>query len=1084
MIFIAILALIEAVLFLSNYRAGTYLIGWDNLMPEFNLALNFKRALFSIWQDYRGLGLTDGMAQAANLIHTVHIYILSIVLPQNLLRYSTITLLHLAGGIAMYFLIKKLLIKNANGQWIAFAASLFYMFNIGVIQIFYAPLEAFAYFFAALPLLSLWIKNSLDKPSPKNLLALSISSLLVSPFGFVPTLFIVFLMLFAAFAFMDFAEERSFKKIFLVGAMIFSANAFWIIPYSYTALHTAKTIQSARINQFSSEEIYYRNAAEGDISSVLSMKGFMLNSIEHDNHNNQDILFMQKWRDLYSKFYVQIVSLTFILIFFIGILSSVLKRQKQFYPFLIGGALSFFFLANNTLILAQLNSLIRTLLPAFGEAFRFPFTKFIILFAFCFSIFAAQGISFIFERLSKIQTYIHYSLFLFLISAILWIAHPAFFGDFYSPLLRIALPSEYKELFSYFSSKNPQARIALLPSFTFWNWQYRNWGQLGSGFDWYGLPQPILERAFDPWSLYNEQFYNELSYAINRDDKTLFERVLQKYQIRYLLLDETLENSVTRASINYPSLENFLTSSSMVIKEKTIGSLIIYNVLNAKPSLYTVDATSLPKVSQGFHFANQDTSYNALGDFVEEKNSPKISYILPSTYTGKLQENLQFEAENNKGTIILRPKILLNRVSQNAQLELPSLFENEFLIPVEAKFQKGAIIFSPIYPGIVINGVTYKPQEANIVVETPIDNPTSIEFIDTKNLVQVKNGTARGFILNNSINVIKVKNTRGEALITVNTQNLPKAHFFIPVPEGKIENISIIVDKINSPFNIENVIQKRQFNIEKKQDFFSLFGKSILTRTKYTNDGFEMTAAGNSSIDLAFYSADLPHEESYIMFADSTYKSGPPVNFYIENSFSGRSETETKLSKTKKQNVMILSQTQDAFSGYGFHFIVKSVGREQAISVLNNFHLFPFPEETINNIRIVNGTFTIASAITNVSENKINPSLYKVTLPKAKFSNYLVLDQAFDSGWAAYSVKNSNFGSLAFPFIFGTKIKHHVEANGWANGWLLSADNSRSTDHSILIVYLPQYLEYAGFALLIVTCIFIASRFAITKMNG
>ena len=64
-----LLTLIEAVLFIANYTPRTFLVGWDNVMPEFNLKLNYLRALSAVWQDYRGLGTLDGMSHAANLFH-------------------------------------------------------------------------------------------------------------------------------------------------------------------------------------------------------------------------------------------------------------------------------------------------------------------------------------------------------------------------------------------------------------------------------------------------------------------------------------------------------------------------------------------------------------------------------------------------------------------------------------------------------------------------------------------------------------------------------------------------------------------------------------------------------------------------------------------------------------------------------------------------------------------------------------------------------------------------------------------------------------------------------------------------------
>src|SRR3989344_1516693 len=175
MIYIIALVLLEILLFFTNYRPHTYLIGWDNVMPEFNIWLNLQRSIFGVWQDYRGLGVLDGMAQTANLFHTIYIFLLSLILPQELLRYTFIMLTHLAGGIG-FFLLACYLFKDEltkpNRKILAFAGALFYMFNLGVIQMFFAPLEVFVIHFAALPWLALFITKALRKPSAKNLLIL------------------------------------------------------------------------------------------------------------------------------------------------------------------------------------------------------------------------------------------------------------------------------------------------------------------------------------------------------------------------------------------------------------------------------------------------------------------------------------------------------------------------------------------------------------------------------------------------------------------------------------------------------------------------------------------------------------------------------------------------------------------------------------------------------------------------------------------------------------------------------------------------------------------------------------------------
>ncbi|MEJ2276721.1 MAG: hypothetical protein P8Y70_03075, partial [Candidatus Lokiarchaeota archaeon] len=63
------------------------------------------------------------------------------------------------------------------------------------------------------------------------------------------------------------------------------------------------------------------------------------------------------------------------------------------------------------------------------------------------------------------------------------------------------------ELYEFFGKAPKQARVAFFPVQTFWGWNFYSWNYRGSGFLWYGIEQPILDRAFDVWSKHNEDYY-------------------------------------------------------------------------------------------------------------------------------------------------------------------------------------------------------------------------------------------------------------------------------------------------------------------------------------------------------------------------------------------------------------------------------------------------------------------------------------------------------------------------------------------------------------------------------------------------
>jgi len=109
--------------------------------------------------------------------------------------------------------------------------------------------------------------------------------------------------------------------------------------------------------------------------------------------------------------------------------------------------------------------------------------------------------------------------------------------------------------------------------------------------------------------------------------------------------------------------------------------------------------------------------------------------------------------------------------------------------------------------------------------------------------------------------------------------------------------------------------------------------------------------------------------------------------------------------------------------------------------------------------------------------------LYQISnfqISQNQFSATLYLSQSYHPGWKAYisetcnvkhiTCKIRNIFNLFFPFIFGKEIKEHVIVNNWANGFILSSKakllTSNTNKFNIIIVFLPQYLEFLGFLMM------------------
>jgi hypothetical protein len=1083
--YIAVLIGIEIILFATNFIPGTFLVGWDNVMPEFNLSLNFQRSLYSLWQEYRGLGLIDGMAHSANLFHTLYIALLNLFLPDSIVRYLYIHITHLAGGIGFFLLCSNLFHKGhiyhkkttytywEGEQSIeekrdltyipAFIGALFYLFNIGIIQMYYAPLEVFATHFAALPILALTTYNAIHHTTKKNLFFLFLSALLLTPQAFVPTVFIAYsiLVIFQLIYSLFYKSEHTHKKLqlkhtLLIGITLFLANAFWLVPYAYSALTTPKIISQSRINEFSSEEIFYRNQSRGTILDTLTFKGFMLDSLEYDQQNSSYFQFMNRWHTHIQNPLVLTISILFALLSLLGIVLSIFRRKSTLYPFVGAAIISGFFLANGTPILTQANDFIRQTVPLVGEAFRFPFTKFITLFAFCMSIFMTYLLAYINEKRNQIR----FPFFVITLVGVVILAYPAFRGYFTAPQLRLSIPSYYQETFSYFSTQPHDTRVALMPSETFWNWGYTAWGHRGSGFIWHGIPQALLMRAFDPWSLENEQFYNELSFAQSTENHDLFARVLRKYDVHYLLLDESILNSLSRQPINYDEIYKFMEKIPGLREDKRMGKIIIYKTDTAPSFVYTLNKKQTIKAYPSFLTSREDTINSMIGNYVVTDQNPDIYTPFPSLSTDKLQQDMEMSITETNNTITFTPKNQKEISVKGANLILPSYFQNEFLIPVTAQLQEDRLSLVIQNPIVSINNQQIQPPTTEFPIQTNISNPTTILFSDIEHQITI-NSSELSYLIKSPATTLIVSNGEDTETIVIDVTQQDIQPIVIPLPENSIQSLHVTVPKIQSPLSEINIIQRDDYTmLENPTSTLQYLVNPLLRYTK-NNNSLEITSQ-NGSMELAYYKENLYHQASYLVFIDAKYTSGLPVNFYIDNTFRERAIVETKLSKEEQKNIIVLPRTEEYFQGYGFHVIGKSVGKEVSQATINRIAVYPAPIETIKRIRIADVASPVFSEVSadsqGINYTKKNNMHYITTVAPG---NYLVLSQSVSSGWNAYVTKKDSSLQTIFPFL-GDKLTK-ITVNNWKNGWETPSQYTQPV--TIQIIFLPLYFQLAGLSI-------------------
>lgn len=688
---IFVLSLLTGLLIYLNYEPGTYLTGWDNLHPEYNIENNLFRSFFSVWQEYRSLGLLAGMAPSADFPRLILIAVLlHNNLPLDLCRYLATFLPLLLGPLGVYFLFYHHIFRDhldsKTTQFASFFGALFYLLNLNTLQTFFVPFETFTWFYGSLPWIFYFLLAYFQIPSTPSLITLAIISLISAPSFYVETIYIVlFLILFPFF--LEYYQSRKFsftgfKKVTSSFLSLVLPHLFWLLPVIFFVIYGAKVTEQARINVISSPETYSRNLQFANLKDLALLKGYLFNYLDLTANFKYDFL-LSIWRNHINNPIISVIGYASFFLIIIGLYYSLKKHFPWTAAFL--GSLFFclFFLLGGGL-------LINNAIPLVGELFRSPFTKFSIPLSLFYSFFFSVGTIFLLDLFTFLHSKYTFYLTLFTITiALILYMSPAFSGNLISPSMRRSLPQEYLDLFSYLNTQDKSSRIANFPQHDFWGWLYYDWGYRGSGFLWEGIKQPLLDRAFDVWNLSSEKYYEEISSALYSNNQSLFEELLDRYDVQWILLDKHVVAADGTADLGVITLENFLNKSKHFTPVKNFSDkLYLFKVNSTHPSKNFLSlSNSLP------------TSY----PFRELTLRPDNSWIYKSDF--------------------LSTSLTINRNTPQT-LHLPSLTDSETLLPVRVEYQRYGgslnLRLTPTTPTFFLNDTQYDLSSQSIDLTLPI----------------------------------------------------------------------------------------------------------------------------------------------------------------------------------------------------------------------------------------------------------------------------------------------------------------------------------------------------------------------------
>lgn len=613
-----VLVVIALVVSYTNYTPSTFLSGWDTLHPEFDFGEYVSR-ITSVWQRNQGLGAPPSQAHLSELPRMLIIRLFMFLFPLSFVRYAYFFLMIVMGPVGVYLFLRYILEKDQSLQGTptqigAFLGGLFYLLNLGTMQHFSVPLEMFATKFGFLGFLYVYSIKFLHTGKRKYLIIFSLFTIFSSSMAHTATLWYIYAVGLAVYLFaLSFLHKRKdfLKKTFLLVGITIALNLFWILPNAYYTIYHNSAVINSKIHRLFTEEAFLHSKNYGSWKDVLFFKNFLFDWRIPLASSGGTYPFAQEllaaWTSHLRNPYVSTAGYLFGLLSIAGAILVVIKRKILFLGLIPFFLISIAFLLPNQFPFSFFYEWARQKSPFLQEVFRFPFTKFSLSLIFFASIFFGLIHSYLARIIStlpirKIRTFCH-SLYLYLfIALIIYSTLPVFSGNFINKIVRVPIPQEYFSLFEW-SKKQDRNRMLMLPIHTLFGWTYYEWDTpatvslyQGAGFAWFGLRQPLLNREFDRWYPYNEQSYREISYAVYSKNTVLFEKLLEKYNIRYILLDKNIVNpgggQYQKKKLFYPELTKLLTGSPSLRLVQTFGKKIqVFEYIPARND-HALDTTS------------------------------------------------------------------------------------------------------------------------------------------------------------------------------------------------------------------------------------------------------------------------------------------------------------------------------------------------------------------------------------------------------------------------------------------------------------------------------------------------------------
>ncbi len=221
----------------------------------------------------------------------------------------------------------------------------------------------------------------------------------------------------------------------------------------------------------------------------------------------------------------------------------------------------------------------------------------------------------------------------------------------------------------------------------------------------------------------------------------------------------------------------------------------------------------------------------------------------------------------------------------------------------------------------------------------------------------------------------------------------------------------------------------------------------------------------------------VPLKYPYVLLIEGSHLRGRGPKFYLNNNETSRQNLEVLLPAQDFSTAHTVLPKGTSNTGYTVDLENRSFADTTTINTFEEVTLAYFPHEWISKIRIdpktgndiQNEGSEKNEMLFTAEAKKIGTSIYHTSIQMHKAGGLLTLSQSHNRAWMAFSrPTKSNWWNFR-----KYQILTQYQYNGWANAWMLP-DCENNCDVSIIILFWPQLLSYAGMASFVLTAFTLA----------